>query len=224
MSAGSITGPMVRLGDEHTREDAARVLWDRFIGDMTRYARRRLRAMRTGGGVADEDDVAARAIERVFRAIALGKLRDRIAGREDLKRLLHWATRLEAINQAGRDHRAAAVRPIEDADALADTAHGPDWSLEAVEECERLIEALGREDLRLIVLCKVLGHTNREIADALDVESETVERKLGIIRAKWSKLRPVQPPRPGPRGGIGASVAVSELPPVAILLREIMPH
>jgi hypothetical protein len=57
------------------REAAVRGLWEHFFADLTTYARRRLRAMNTPVGPADEEDAAARALTKVCRGIERGQLR-----------------------------------------------------------------------------------------------------------------------------------------------------
>ncbi len=55
------------------------------------------------------------------------------------------------------------------------------------ESCRRLLDLLGDEQLRRIVVWKMEGHTNREIADRLGCVVETVERRLRLIRSLWQR-------------------------------------
>ena len=71
-----------------------------------------------------------------------------------------------------------------------------------VEQCQRLLDGLGEEELRVIAVLKMEGHTNEEIKEILKRKQEekgekgacslaTVERKLALIRKTWEeKLQP----------------------------------
>ncbi len=53
------------------------------------------------------------------------------------------------------------------------------------EECRRLLEQLSPPD-RQVVLYKLEGYTNNEIAQRLHVTPRTVERKLDLVRRTWT--------------------------------------
>src|SRR4051812_1646817 len=114
---GSITCNVRALASGIGREDAARVLWDRFYRELTRHALRRLQAMHCDRAAADEEDAATRAFAKVCRGIESGQLQ--LAGRDDLRALLLWCTRCEVINQASGG--AGVGRPT----AAADGAGAP---------------------------------------------------------------------------------------------------
>jgi IS30 family transposase len=58
---------------------------------------------------------------------------------------------------------------------------------QAIEECSRLLDRLQDDSLRQIACWKMEGYTNDEIAERLNVVTRTVERKLKIIRQKWTE-------------------------------------
>ena len=60
--SGTITRCMRDLeeGDGPRRDDAVRDLWEYFFADLACYARKRLRAMNSPTGAADEEDAAER--------------------------------------------------------------------------------------------------------------------------------------------------------------------
>jgi DNA-directed RNA polymerase specialized sigma24 family protein len=68
-------------------------------------------------------------------------------------------------------------------------ASGPTPAEAAVldEELERRLESLADPTLRRIALRLLDGHTNGEIAAELGCVERTVERKLELIRKKWTK-------------------------------------
>ena len=49
------------------------------------------------------------------------------------------------------------------------------------------MECLPDEQLQEIVRMKLAGHSNREIAESLNVVERTAERKLQLIRAYWTE-------------------------------------
>ena len=53
------------------------------------------------------------------------------------------------------------------------------------DEYRRLFGSLADESLRVVVLLKLEGHSNEEIAKSLDCGLRTVERKLDVIRTSW---------------------------------------
>ena len=58
----------------------------------------------------------------------------------------------------------------------------PAMAAEMADTCETLLRQLADEKLQDIVLLKLEGFTNDEIADKLDCTTRTVERKLQRIR------------------------------------------
>jgi len=55
------------------------------------------------------------------------------------------------------------------------------------EECQRLLEMLGDDQLRSVALWKMEGYTNEEIAGKLGCAVATVERRLRLIRRIWQQ-------------------------------------
>ncbi len=88
---------------------------------------------------------------------------------------------------------------LREADLLAADPEGGDAGLEQVagaeptpefaamvaEECRRLIDGLGDEDLRRIALWKMEGCSNEEIRQRLGCSLRRVTLKLALIRALW---------------------------------------
>jgi len=58
------------------------------------------------------------------------------------------------------------------------------------EEHSRLLSVLKDETLRRVVLWKMEGFTNEEIAQELGVTCRSVERKLQRIRTRWTGSLP----------------------------------
>jgi DNA-directed RNA polymerase specialized sigma24 family protein len=229
-SPGSITRCILDLEAGERRDEAARVLWDRYFAGLTRYAMRMLQGMHAFGGNADEEDAAVRAFAKVCRGIERGQLKP--GGRVDLLKLLRWSVRGEAINQAKGIHRDRfdGVPPAPDGadpegdrvgiDQIPGKELPPEFLLLAEEGCRRLLDLLGEEPLRRIALWMLIGHTEGEIARKLHCSRATVERKLKRIRRKWDHLAPGGPARPGPRNASRAEVA-EDLNDTTVILRGL---
>lgn len=61
----------------------------------------------------------------------------------------------------------------------------PDSVVSLVEECEKRIESLENEKLQQIASLTLAGYDTQEIADQLEVNRRTVQRKLELIRDIW---------------------------------------
>jgi DNA-directed RNA polymerase specialized sigma24 family protein len=57
------------------------------------------------------------------------------------------------------------------------------------EECQRLLDSLPDDTLRLLALGKLEGYSNAELAQPLGCSLTTVGRKLERIRHAWQRLQ-----------------------------------
>jgi DNA-directed RNA polymerase specialized sigma24 family protein len=71
--------------------------------------------------------------------------------------------------------------------AAIDPEPTPEAAAQFVEEYQRLLDRLDDPELRTLVLWKLAGHTNEEIAARLDCVPRTVERRLNQIRSIWQE-------------------------------------
>jgi DNA-directed RNA polymerase specialized sigma24 family protein len=188
----------LRAGDEA----AAQKLWEKYFGRLVSLARSRLqgRARR----VADEEDVALSAFDSFCRGVAKGRF-PRLANRDDLWRLLVVVTARKAIDLIEHECRqkrgGGAVlgeSALAQLDSTAELPAGleqvvgdeptPEFAAQVAEECERLLNALNSAELRSVALWKLEGYSNDEIAAKLGCVPRTIERKLRMIRDRWSAL------------------------------------
>jgi DNA-directed RNA polymerase specialized sigma24 family protein len=178
--------------------EAAQAIFDRYFGKTQRLASRRL--SRVNCREADEEDVAISALESFFRGVADNRFPD-LCTSNDLWRLLAVITARKAVQQTRRQYRlkrgANAIRGesvfirADDSHAggLAESAVAPDnREVEVREFMNSLLDSLDDTVLREIALLKLNGYTNREIAEAMDCVTRTVERKLSLIRDRWVAL------------------------------------
>ena len=170
---------------------AAFELWDRYSKRMQSLGRSRLHGM--SPTAFDEEDVALSAYGAFCSAVQEGRYNS-LQGRDDLWPLLATYTvrkandRLKgeaAWKRSGRE----AGGPIRDDSALL--THVPSSELDPAlsallkDEFQRLMQALNDPELERLVVLKLDGHTNEEIAIHLGLTRRTIQRMLGLVRAIW---------------------------------------
>jgi DNA-directed RNA polymerase specialized sigma24 family protein len=197
-SAGSLTLCVQRLhsADCRERNDAARIIWDRFSVRLQTLVRRHLdNRIRLR---EDEQDV----LQSMYASFCAGQLEGKTppASREELWKLLVRITMCKVVNTAHR-HRAGrrdVRRERNDArDPDTDGSLFPRWMLDHVDraqpsheeqvivldELHRLLQDLSEEH-RQIVLWKLDGFTNAEIAAMIGRTVRCVELKMQLIRKR----------------------------------------
>ena len=195
-SIGSLTLCVQRLrsADSRERDDAARVIWERFsprlLGLVRRHLDNRIRRRE------DEQDV----LQSVYATFCAGQLSGKTspASREELWKLLVRITMCTVVNTAHRHLAARRDVRRERTDAYASPGDGsliPRWMLDDVdrshpsheekvivlEEVQRLLRGLPPA-LRVVVGWKLDGFTNAEIAVMLGRSVRSVELKMQDIR------------------------------------------
>jgi DNA-directed RNA polymerase specialized sigma24 family protein len=193
---GSVTKDLGKLKQgDHA---AARALWERYFPSLVAMARRQFRS--TTGGAADEEDVALGAFARFCESAEQGRL-SAVRNRDEVRRLLFALTIRMSIDELRRECRqkrgGSGLAGLNDmpgamlasdlpAELVISREPPPDLVVQVEEECERLLASLDDEDLRAIAVWKSEGCTNEEIAGKLGVVLRTVERKLRVIRQRWT--------------------------------------
>jgi RNA polymerase sigma-70 factor, ECF subfamily len=205
-SFGSLTLRIqdLRSPDVRQRDEAARVIWDHFEARLRSLVRRHLdnRIRRR----EDEQDI----LQSMYASFCHGQLegKDTPRSRQELWKLLVRITLCKVINTANRHLAAcrdvrrecpAAARrddssffPLWMLDHVDRMQAGPDERLVAIEELERLLQALD-EELRQLVLWKLDGYTNAEISVMLGRTVRCVELKLQLIRKRLSSCQALDP-------------------------------
>jgi DNA-directed RNA polymerase specialized sigma24 family protein len=188
-SQGSVTRWIeeLRAGDPA----AAQPLWARYFRRLVGLARKWLRG--AARRAADEEDVALSAFDSFCRRAAAGRF-PQLADRDNLWHLLvaitvrkaHHLVRDERRQKRGGD--TPRDRPDdEELRWVLGREPSPAFAAEVAEECRRLLDLLGEDDLRAVALHKMEGYTVDEIAAKLGCAPRTVARKLGLIRGLWEK-------------------------------------
>jgi DNA-directed RNA polymerase specialized sigma24 family protein len=190
---GSVTVWLQLLKDGDHREAVAQ-LWATYFGRLVRLARDHLRARPRP--VADEEDVALSAFDSFVRAAEAGRF-PRLNSRDDLWQVLFVLTARKAVDLIEKEttQKAGGGRVVHiSALGASDGGSGAEVTAQAAgpspadvvamaEGLERMLEVLGREDLRQVVVWRMEGYTNEEIAARLNRSVATVERKLQTVRA-----------------------------------------
>jgi DNA-directed RNA polymerase specialized sigma24 family protein len=187
----------LRSPDCRQRDEAARVIWERFSTRLQSLVRRHLdnRIRRR----EDEQDI----LQSMYSSFCQGQFEGMTppSSRAELWKLLVRITMCKVVNTAHR-HMAARRDVRRETATPRDHAQGagslfPQWMLEHVdrsqpspeekgivlEELNRLLSGLS-EELRQIVLWKLDGFTNAEIACSIGRTVRCVELKMQLIRKR----------------------------------------
>lgn len=194
--ADAITAWIHRLAEKDPR--AVEVVWAEYFGQLVTATRRKLGAIPRRE--ADEEDIALSAMESFVRGAAAGRF-PQLADRDDLWKVLltiasrkvymlqrrHMAAkrgggrvRGESVFQApdGGDDREGIIAALGDSPS-------PELVTEACESLGELVRLLGDETAEQVVLLKLEGFENSEIAERLNCATRTVTRKLEMVKNKW---------------------------------------
>ena len=200
ISTGSVTQMLQQLRDGEASM-AQQALWERYFRRLAGIARKKLNE--AGRRVVDEDDIALSTLDSFFQATEQGRYPD-LADRTELWPLLAQIAVCKALKQRERMQAAKRGGGKVRGDSVVDEFHfsgatpgfdrffsdepTPDSVAELKEMVHGFMNKLEDESLRSVAELKLSGHTNREIADKLDVSERTVERKLVRTRTFWTML------------------------------------
>jgi RNA polymerase sigma factor (sigma-70 family) len=177
---------------------AAQRIWERYCKELIKIARQRLAGVRRA---ADEHDVVQDAFDAFFRAAQTGRFTV-LHDRDDLWKLLVRITENQAFDQRRREQRAkrggGAVRgdsaflggdgsTPSGFNQLAGHEPSPDFALMVADELRHLLGLLDSPHLQELVILKMAGHTQREIAERWGCAHYSISRKLRLVRALWTE-------------------------------------
>ena len=181
---------LVQMGDHA----AAQPLWDRYFLRLQALANSKLKGRKLA--LADAEDVAVSAFASLCRGLERGRFPS-LSDRDDLWKLLiviaarkvsHLLRDEQCLKRGGK---AALARrgqlDLAELEQVLGEEPTPEFAVQAAEECQRLLDCLGNEELRQIATWKMEGHTNSEIAELAECAPRTVDRKLKLIRHLWKQ-------------------------------------
>ncbi len=197
-SPGSVTHLFqdLRSPDESVRESAAQEIWVRFSQQLLELARNRL-----SGAIKvreDENDVVQSMYKSICARLERGQYT--FANRDDMIDLMVTVT-LNKVRDAVRRHQRegrdvgreqtgqmAAGQSGSMVD-LVNLLPGPEPTASHAamftETVEEMCGLLPDKMIRDILMLKLEGYNNREIAEKLGCAERTVERKLDLLKDKW---------------------------------------
>lgn len=180
--------------------EAAQQLWNRYALKLVELARKRLK--NSPKRIGDEEDVAASVFHSVCRGAAAGRF-ENVRNRDDLWWLLLGITQQKIVDHVRREKakkRGAGCTRTESGlrgdqssrcgftlDLLISEEPSPELLLMLEEQHQRLLGLLRDDRLRQVAMSRIEGFTVPEIAADLQMSIRSVERKLQLIRAVWSK-------------------------------------
>ncbi len=183
-------------------EEASSEIWRRYMKELIAVSQKKL-----GGSSkrhTDEEDVAICAFNAFLMGVRNNRF-DKLNSRHDLWQVLVMLTDRKAVDQIRRQKSqkrgAGQVRGesiFEDRRnqdehdramgiaSVADLRPTPEFATQFREEVQNCLSKLSDKELGSIVLLKLEGFTNQEIADRLELSVSTIERKLRVIRKIWT--------------------------------------
>lgn len=177
-------------------------LWDRYFKRLVRLAGTRLPAHCRRS--FDEEDVALSAFRSFCARAGRGQF-PQLDDRDDLWRLLATITMRKALARLRSQSRQkrGGGRVLGESALVADNAPdgarvvevlacgpGPEEVACFADDYTRFLERLDDPALRTVAMRRLEGWSCEEIARELNVSTKTVDRKLRVIRAVWSRENP----------------------------------
>lgn len=181
-----------------------RRLWDRYFERLVRLAGARMPAHCRRA--FDEEDVALSAFRSFCDRAGRGQF-PRLSDRDDLWRLLATITVRKALDTMRRQTRQkrGGGRVLGESALLAGEGAGaegdgvaevlsreptPEEVAGFADDYNRFLDRLQDPALRSVAIRRLEGQSTQEIARALNVSTKTIDRKLQLIRAIWSRDNP----------------------------------
>ncbi len=167
---------------------AASELWNYYFHRLMRMARSKMSQIpRT---TYDEEDVAISTFQVLCSKLREGRYPD-LADRDELWQLMLKVLVRKILRRA--EYEAALKRTSSLTKVIANSPAGPLINLadhravshEIGDECERLISRLDDPNLVQLVIWKLDGFTNDEIAIKMNRTRRTVQRMLALVRNLW---------------------------------------
>lgn len=180
---------------------AAELLWVKYFDKLVAAARRRLGS--APKRAYDEEDVAVSVFASLCRGAERGNF-SKLTDREDLWALLLAITRQRAVDRIRHENRdkrgggevrgesvfvkATDGTVVLGIDQLIREEVTPDLLVELEERQQQLLAVLTDDNMRKVALLRMEGYSVKEIANEFGYTTRWVERKLELIRKKWTRV------------------------------------
>lgn len=189
-------------GLEQQSPESIERLWERYYPALVRLAEKRFGSVPRR--VSGEEEIASDVLFKLFRGVQEGRI-SQLQKRTDLWRLLVAITRQAVIDQmrqgqrlkrGGGEIRGESVfmsgttgsGASPGLDGFGADEPGPDFAVACDEQLRGLLEGLRDPGLAELAGLRLEGYTNEEIASRLNLSLRSVERKLQLIRQRWTQL------------------------------------
>ena len=189
----SITVWIQKLHEGNT--EAAYKLWDRCFAELVEKAKRFQKGRKQG--LNSDEELAADAFHKLLKGVDEGRF-NQLESTDDLWKLLtHFLSRksIDSLRYEQRQKRGDGKLRGEsvfgDKSGLgieqhADAASEPFQQVEFDDELNHLLGLLKRDDLKQVVMLRLEGFTNLQIADSLSISEASVSRKVKLIKKTWN--------------------------------------
>ena len=175
--------------------DAAQKIWERYFQQLIDIARNKFGS--TSKRSTDEEDVVVQVMENLWFGVQNGRF-PKLNDRNDLWQILVMLTDRRATDairrstvrykhEAGESALAGRQLPANEQRAMnfvEDETPSAEFAIEMVENLKQTFIKLEDETLQQVLVWKLEGYTNAEIAEKLKCVERTVERKLNLIRQR----------------------------------------
>ncbi len=159
--------------------------------------------------IYDEEDAAASAFRSLCRGIEAQRFPD-VGDRGNLWALLVVITSRKIANQFRYEHQQrrnanqtlneSVLQPrdgfsVSMLQSLPSHEPTPAFAAEVADMSEFLMAQLPESDLKKLVLLKLEGHSNEDVAELMKITRRTVQRKLERIRRIWLETTDLPKPK-----------------------------
>lgn len=195
-SYGSVTNLLagVKQGDPAAQQE----LWDRYMKRLIRIVCTRIVSGKTQH--SDAEDIVVRAYQAFLSGVSDNRFQE-LNDRNDVWQILVMLTRRKAIERhrfdSAKKRGANNVRTesvfADDShfgvgiEQIADTEPTPEFAALLHDEVLDKLSKLNDTTKRDIIILKMKGLSNSQIADQLKISNRSVQRKLQLIFDIWSK-------------------------------------
>lgn len=170
---------------EQGNDEAANKIWSTYFPRLVGLARSVLKDRARTDGY--EEDIALSALKSFCIRLQDGKFPD-INDGDGLWKLLMTITLRKAFKIHRKNARYSDGDVIDWLHYIPNREVSPEDAISTIDEIDRLLELLPDDRTRQIVLARLEGRTQQEVANHVGCSIATVERKLKLVRELWSQL------------------------------------
>jgi DNA-directed RNA polymerase specialized sigma24 family protein len=173
-------------------ELSAQKLWDRVSPRIEMLSRELIQ--RFGSDAAfDEEDVMVSVFASLYAGLSKQQF-PHLHDSDGLWKLLSLMT-VRKINDRTKQRRAQKRRGEQESsgssatelESRPDQTPEPSVKVMMADECRMMLKQLNDPILEKIVLLRLDGYTNDEIADRLNYSRRTIQRMLNLVKDAWSQ-------------------------------------